>query len=77
VLTYAQHAKEMANVEQDKLAKRIQEYRIQTELESIRASSNMEHSAGTNNILAVGMSSYRNVEAIMQSNNGQVISWFL
>ncbi|XP_059442994.1 ADP-ribosylation factor GTPase-activating protein AGD4-like isoform X2 [Corylus avellana] len=73
VLTYAQHAKEMANVEQDKLAKRIQEYRIQTELESIRASSNMEHSVGTNSILAVGMSSYRNVEAIMQSNNGQTI----
>ncbi|XP_062172675.1 ADP-ribosylation factor GTPase-activating protein AGD4-like isoform X2 [Alnus glutinosa] len=72
VLTYTQHAKEMANVEQDKLAKRIQEFRTQTELENIRASSNMEHSAGTNSILAVGMSSYRNVEAIMQSTNGQV-----
>jgi Arf-GAP/coiled-coil/ANK repeat/PH domain-containing protein len=67
----------MANVEQDKLAKRIQEFRTQTELENIRASSNMEHSAGTNSILAVGMSSYRNVEAIMQSTNGQVINWFL
>jgi Arf-GAP/coiled-coil/ANK repeat/PH domain-containing protein len=67
----------MANVEQDKLAKRIQEFRTQTELENIRASRNMEHSAGTNSILAVGMSSYRNVEAIMQSTNGQVINWFL
>lgn len=67
----------MANVEQDKLAKRIQEYRTQTELENIRASSNMENSAGTNSILAVGMSSYRNVDAIRQSTNGQVIDWFL
>ncbi|KAL4638204.1 hypothetical protein ACB092_03G132000 [Castanea dentata] len=72
VLTYAQQSKEMANVEQDKLAKRIQEYRTQAELDNMRASSSLEHSAGTDSIHVVGMSPYKNVEAIMQSTNGEV-----
>ncbi|XP_030960096.1 ADP-ribosylation factor GTPase-activating protein AGD4-like isoform X4 [Quercus lobata] len=72
VLTYAQQSKEMANVEQDKLAKRIQEYRTQAELDNMRASSSLEHSAGTDSIRVVGMSPYKNVEAIMQSTNGEV-----
>lgn len=66
----------MANVEQDKLAKRIQEYRTQAELDNMRASSSLEHSAGTDSIHVVGMSPYKNVEAIMQSTNGEVINWF-
>lgn len=72
ILTYAQQSKEMANIEQDKLAKRIQEYRTQAELDNMRASSSLEHSAGTDSIHVVGMSSYKNVEAIMQSTNGEV-----
>ncbi|XP_050275818.1 ADP-ribosylation factor GTPase-activating protein AGD4-like isoform X3 [Quercus robur] len=72
VLTYAQQSKEMANVEQDKLAKRIQEYRTQAELDNMRALSSLEHSAGTDSIRVVGMSPYKNVEAIMQSTNGEV-----
>lgn len=75
-MTYAQQSKEMANVEQDKLAKRIQEYRTQAELDNMRASSSLEHSAGTDSIRVVGMSPYKNVEAIMQSTNGEVINWF-
>uniref|UniRef100_A0A2N9FA07 Arf-GAP domain-containing protein n=1 Tax=Fagus sylvatica TaxID=28930 RepID=A0A2N9FA07_FAGSY len=71
ILTYAQQSKEMANIEQDKLAKRIQEYRTQAELDNMRASSSLEHSAGTDSIHVVGMSSYKNVEAIMQSTNGE------
>lgn len=72
VLTYAQQSKEMANIEQDKLAKRIQEYRTQAELDNMRASSSLEHSTGTDSIRVVGMSPYKNVEAIMQSTNGEV-----
>ena len=66
----------MANVEQDKLAKRIQEYRTQAELDNMRAASSLEHSAGADSIRVVGMSPYKNVEAIMQSTNGEVINWF-
>lgn len=66
ILTYAQQSKEQANIEQDKLAKRIQEFRTQSELDSLRASSNIEP---TNNdgIYIVGISSYKNIEALMQS----------
>lgn len=67
VLTYAQQSKELANIEQDKLAKRIQAFRTQTELESLKASTNMEASRHASGIHAVGMSSYKNIEAIMQS----------
>ncbi|KAL2329101.1 hypothetical protein Fmac_022528 [Flemingia macrophylla] len=68
VLTYAQQSKELANVEQDKLAKRIQEYRTRAELENTRASSNytetMPNSDGTH---VVGLNSYRSFEAGIQS----------
>ncbi|KAJ8759370.1 hypothetical protein K2173_006890 [Erythroxylum novogranatense] len=67
VLTYAQQSKELANIEQDKLAKRIQEFRTQSELDSIRASCNLEPSVGADGTHVVGMDSYRNIEAIMQS----------
>ncbi|KAF5450000.1 hypothetical protein F2P56_030388 [Juglans regia] len=72
VLTYAQQSKERANVEQDKLAKRIQDYRMQAELDNMRASSNLEHSSGINNIHVAGKSSYGNVEGIVQSTSGEV-----
>ncbi|GAV59558.1 PH domain-containing protein/ArfGap domain-containing protein/BAR domain-containing protein/Ank_2 domain-containing protein [Cephalotus follicularis] len=74
VLTYAQQSKELANIEQDKLAKRIQEFRTQAELDSLRASSNIEPSARVDGIHVVSMSSYKKIEAIMQSAaaNGEV-----
>lgn len=73
VLTYAQQSKEQSTVEQDKLHKRIQEFRTQAELDSLRASSNFEASAGVDGLRAFGLTSYKNVEPIMQSfENGKV-----
>ncbi|XP_027354013.1 ADP-ribosylation factor GTPase-activating protein AGD4-like isoform X3 [Abrus precatorius] len=68
VLTYAQQSKELANIEQDKLAKRIQEYRTQAELKSIRASSNYtDTKPGSDGTHVVGLSSYKNFEAGVQT----------
>lgn len=75
-MTYAQQSKELANIEQDKLAKRIQAFRTQTELESLKASTNMEASRHASGIHAVGMSSYKNIEAIMQSTTKGEVSYF-
>ncbi|KAG4985053.1 hypothetical protein JHK86_032744 [Glycine max] len=67
VLTYAQQSKELANIEQDKLAKRIQEYRTQAELENIRASSNYTETVpGSDGTHVVGLNSYRSFEAGVQ-----------
>ncbi|QCD88726.1 Arf-GAP with coiled-coil [Vigna unguiculata] len=70
VLTYAQQSKELANIEQDKLAKRIQEYRTQAELENIRASSNFtETMSGSEGIHVVGLNSYRSLDSGMLSSS--------
>jgi Arf-GAP/coiled-coil/ANK repeat/PH domain-containing protein len=75
VLTYAQQSKESTNIEQDKLAKRIQEYRTQAELDS---SADMEPSTSADGIHVAGLSSYKNIEAIMQSTaNGEVSLGFV
>ncbi|CAL0304294.1 unnamed protein product [Lupinus luteus] len=67
VLTYAHQSKEMANIEQDKLEKRILEYRTQAELENIRASCNTEPLPGADGTHVVGLNSYRCFEAGLQS----------
>ncbi|XAR53204.1 hypothetical protein NMG60_11021657 [Bertholletia excelsa] len=67
VLTYAQQSKELAIVDQDKLAKRIQEFRTQKEMDVLRASSNVKASTSSVGVNGVGMCSYKNIEAIMQS----------
>ncbi|CAN1145012.1 ADP-ribosylation factor GTPase-activating protein AGD2 [Linum perenne] len=73
VLTYAQQSKEHASIEQDKLAKRIQEFRTQSELDSIQASSNLEPSTSGESFAGHSISSYRNVEGFMQcSTNGEI-----
>ncbi|KAJ4842097.1 hypothetical protein Tsubulata_007942 [Turnera subulata] len=56
LLTYTQQSKELANIEQDKLAKRIQEFRTDAELCSIRASSNIEPSPKSYDIHGIGKS---------------------
>jgi Arf-GAP/coiled-coil/ANK repeat/PH domain-containing protein len=61
VLTYAQQSKELANIEQDKLAKRIQEYRTQTELD------NTEPLLGADGTHPAGLHSYKSFEAGVQS----------
>ena len=76
VLTYTQQSKEMAIIEQDKLAKRIQEFRTQVELDNLRSSSNMEASTNGDGIHVVGVGSYKSIEALMQSTaNGKVPYW--
>ncbi|KAJ0038944.1 hypothetical protein Pint_22633 [Pistacia integerrima] len=68
VLTYAQQSKESANIEQDNLAKRIQEFRTQAELDNLQASVHMEPSASSDGIHVGGINSCKNIEAIMQSS---------
>ncbi|KAF0931761.1 hypothetical protein E2562_005746 [Oryza meyeriana var. granulata] len=73
VLTYAQQSKEMAVNEQDKLAKRIQEYRTQEEITNLRMASNVDTSTSGDGIHVVGLQSYKKIEALMQSTaNGEV-----
>ncbi|CAL9086977.1 unnamed protein product [Musa textilis] len=73
VLTYTQQSKEMVNVEQDKLEKRIQEFRTQSELANLRSSSNMQATTSGDGINVIGLNSYKNIEAMMQSTaNGEV-----
>ncbi|KAL6969082.1 hypothetical protein U1Q18_043574 [Sarracenia purpurea var. burkii] len=67
VLTYAQQSKELANVEQDNLVKRIQEFRTQAELDQLRASSNVKASTSAIALNGVGLTSDKNIDAIMQS----------
>ncbi|XP_019450952.1 PREDICTED: ADP-ribosylation factor GTPase-activating protein AGD2-like isoform X2 [Lupinus angustifolius] len=67
VLTYAHQSKEMANIEQDKLEKRILEYRTQAELENIQASHNTEPLPGADGTHVIGLNSYKNFDAGMQS----------
>ncbi|KAL2541319.1 ADP-ribosylation factor GTPase-activating protein AGD2 [Abeliophyllum distichum] len=67
VLTYAQQSKEHANIEQDKLAKRIQEFRTQAELANLRPSSNIATSTGAIGMNGFDLSSYKSIEGITQS----------
>ncbi|KAK4413665.1 ADP-ribosylation factor GTPase-activating protein AGD4, partial [Sesamum alatum] len=65
VLTYAQQSKEQANVEQDKLAKRIQEFRTQSELNQLQASHKLATSSNSIAMNGFGMTAYKSMEAIM------------
>ncbi|XP_010533930.1 PREDICTED: ADP-ribosylation factor GTPase-activating protein AGD4 [Tarenaya hassleriana] len=66
VLTYAQQSKEQTKIEQDRLERRIQEFRTQSELDSQRASSNAEPSSADGNRV-VGIMQYKNIEATLPS----------
>ncbi|KAK8615611.1 hypothetical protein V6N13_017196 [Hibiscus sabdariffa] len=73
VYTYAQQAKELATAEQCSLEKRIQEFRTQAEIDSLKASSGIEPLTTCGAICGMGMNSDKNIEAIMQSSiNGEV-----
>ncbi|XP_076956820.1 ADP-ribosylation factor GTPase-activating protein AGD4-like [Bidens hawaiensis] len=63
VLTYAQQSKEQASIEQDRLAKRIQEFRTEEEMKEA-VPNNLGHGGSVNGIR---MSSDKNIDAIMQS----------
>ncbi|KAG5520525.1 hypothetical protein RHGRI_033190 [Rhododendron griersonianum] len=68
VLTYAQQSRERSNYEQAALNERMQEYKRQVDRES-RLSSNGSHGSpnGGDGIQAIGRSSHKMIEAVMQS----------
>ncbi|KAK8966570.1 ADP-ribosylation factor GTPase-activating protein AGD2 [Platanthera guangdongensis] len=73
VLSYSQQSKEMANAEQEKLERRIQEFRTRAEMASLRSLSHAEPSTSSDGVLLVGSSTYKSIEALMQSTaNGPV-----
>ena len=74
MLTYAQQSKEQASIEQDRLAKRIQEFRTQAEMtESVPSNLGATTTYVSGN--GVGMSSDKNIEAIMQSTAKGMVSF--
>ncbi|KAG6532207.1 hypothetical protein ZIOFF_006046 [Zingiber officinale] len=78
ILTYTQQTKEMINAENEKLEKRIQEFRTQNELANLRSSSNVVATTSGDGIHVVGVKSYRNIEALINSTvNEEVVidSW--
>ncbi|KAL9256462.1 ADP-ribosylation factor GTPase-activating protein AGD4-like protein [Drosera capensis] len=73
VLTYAQQSKEAANTEQDKLARRIQEFRVQAEMDDSQAVRNMEASTSVDGVRLGSVASYKDIESIMRSTaDGEV-----
>ncbi|KAF8400065.1 hypothetical protein HHK36_015940 [Tetracentron sinense] len=67
VLTYAQQSRERSNYEQAALTERMQEYKRQIDRDS-RWSSNVSHgSPNGDGIQAIGRSSHKMIEAVMQS----------
>uniref|UniRef100_A0A7I4BW69 Uncharacterized protein n=1 Tax=Physcomitrium patens TaxID=3218 RepID=A0A7I4BW69_PHYPA len=66
VLAYAQQSRERANSEQVLLADRMQEYRQQMERDNQRSLS-VDTTTGGDGIQAVGRSSHKMIEAVMQS----------
>lgn len=74
ILTYTQKSKEMTRIEHDNLARRIQEYRTQEELDSLRSPRNTAGQANGDGIHIVGVNSYKSIEALMLSSaKGEVI----
>ncbi|GAB2242849.1 hypothetical protein Droror1_Dr00019624 [Drosera rotundifolia] len=67
VLTYAQQSEEAANKDQDKLARRIQEFRTQAEMDDSQAVRNMETSTSVDGVRLGSVGSYKDIESIMRS----------
>ena len=73
VLTYAQQCREQATYEQAALAEQMQDFRQQMERDNQRSFSDVEASPSGDGIHAVGRSSHKMIEALMQStSNGKV-----
>ncbi|CAM6116727.1 unnamed protein product [Calypogeia fissa] len=70
VLTYAQQSRQRANYEQAALADRMQEFTRNMERENQRSYSGAEVSTSGDGIQAVGKSSHKVIEAVMQSTPG-------
>ncbi|KAB5564778.1 hypothetical protein DKX38_004832 [Salix brachista] len=67
VLTYAQQSRERSNYEQAALNERMQEYRRQIDRESRWSSNASNGSPNGDGIQAIGRSSHKMIEAVMQS----------
>lgn len=67
ILTYAQQSKEQSKIEQDRLARRIQEFRTQSELDSQQLAANAEIS-GVNGNRVVGTIPYKNTETSLTAD---------
>uniref|UniRef100_A0A7C9CU10 ADP-ribosylation factor GTPase-activating protein AGD3 n=1 Tax=Opuntia streptacantha TaxID=393608 RepID=A0A7C9CU10_OPUST len=67
VLTYAQQSRERSNYEQAALNERMQEYKRQIDRESRWLSNGSNGSPNGDGIQAIGRSSHKTIEAVMQS----------
>lgn len=67
VLTYAQQSRERSNYEQAALNERMQEYKRQIDRESRCSSNGSNKSPNGDGIQAIGRSSHKLIEAVMQS----------
>ncbi|KAK1572309.1 hypothetical protein Q3G72_030516 [Acer saccharum] len=67
VLTYAQQSRERSNYEQAALNERMQEYKRQIDRESKWSSNGSNGSPNGDGIQAIGRSSHKMIEAVMQS----------
>lgn len=67
VLTYAQQSRERSNYEQAALIERMQEYKRQIDRESRWSSNGLHSSPNGDGIQAIGRSSHKMIEAVMQS----------
>jgi len=70
VLTYAQQSRERTNYEQAALADWMQEYGQQMEQENQRSFSDVDSLATGHGIQAVGRSSHKLIEAVIQKESG-------
>ncbi|XP_058092969.1 ADP-ribosylation factor GTPase-activating protein AGD3-like isoform X2 [Magnolia sinica] len=68
VLTYAQQARERSNHEQAALSERMQEFKRQIDRESRWSSHGLHSSPNGDGIQAIGRSSHKMIEAVMQSS---------
>lgn len=66
-MTYAQQSRERSNYEQAALNERMQEYKRQIDRESRWASNGSNGSPNGDGIQAIGRSSHKMIEAVMQS----------
>ncbi|XXG49758.1 hypothetical protein AAC387_Pa02g3839 [Persea americana] len=67
VLTYVQQSRERSNYEQAALTERMQEYKRQVDRESRWSSNDAYSSPNGDGIQAIGRSSHKMIEAVMQS----------
>lgn len=67
VSTYAKQSKERSNYEQAALNERMQEYKRQIDRESRWSSNGSNGSPNGDGIQAIGRSSHKMIEAVMQS----------